>query len=108
MPNDIGNRPAAPMVTEDQGMNRRVRLTVRLGPNMHDRGRYEQGPAHGVRAMCAWPVGTKRDARKCERASVTASNDRKARDRTASEGTRFDVSVDADGARHLPARSADV
>jgi hypothetical protein len=44
----------------------------------------------------------------CERANITARNDRKARDRTASEGTRFDVSVDADGAHHLRARSADV
>jgi hypothetical protein len=33
--NDIGNRPAAPMVTEDQGMNRRVRMTVRLGPTVY-------------------------------------------------------------------------
>ena len=30
-PNDKGNRPAAPTLAEDQGMNRRVRLTVRLG-----------------------------------------------------------------------------
>jgi hypothetical protein len=30
-PNVIGNRPAAPMVTEDQSMYRRVRLTARLG-----------------------------------------------------------------------------
>jgi hypothetical protein len=30
-PNVEGNRPAAPTATEDQSMNRRVRLTVRLG-----------------------------------------------------------------------------
>ena len=30
-PNVEGNRRAAPMVTENQGMNRRVRLTVGLG-----------------------------------------------------------------------------
>jgi hypothetical protein len=30
-PNVQGNRPAALAVTEDQSMNRRVRLTVRLG-----------------------------------------------------------------------------
>jgi hypothetical protein len=30
-PNVEGNRPAAPTVTEDQSMNRRVRLTARLG-----------------------------------------------------------------------------
>jgi len=30
-PNIAGNRPAAPTMTEDQSVYRRVRLTVRLG-----------------------------------------------------------------------------
>jgi hypothetical protein len=49
-PNDKGNRPAAKIVTEDQGMNRRVRLTVRLGivgdaiADMHFAARHDAGP----------------------------------------------------------------
>jgi len=37
-PNVEGNRPAAPTVTEDQSMNRRVRLTVGLGLGLPDVG----------------------------------------------------------------------
>src|SRR6185437_5302871 len=35
-PNVEGNRPADEMRTEDQSMCRRVRLTVGLGPSVHD------------------------------------------------------------------------
>jgi hypothetical protein len=46
MPNDKGNRPAAPMLSEDQSMNRRVRLTARLG---HYAYLDEQDATSGVR-----------------------------------------------------------
>ena len=37
-PNVAGNRPAAPMVSEERNMNRWVRLTVRLGrSSTHER-----------------------------------------------------------------------
>jgi hypothetical protein len=60
-PNDIGNRPAAPMVTADQGMNRRVRLTARLGLEAQARGEWDgvktcerdDGTAHLVRRLAA-------------------------------------------------------
>ena len=38
MPNVEGNRPAAPMLTEDQSMNRRVRLTARLAVSRLETG----------------------------------------------------------------------
>jgi hypothetical protein len=38
-PNVQGNRPADEMRTEDQSMCRRVRLTVGLGPSVHDSDR---------------------------------------------------------------------
>ena len=46
MPNDKGNRPAALTMTEDQGTCRRVRLTVGLGPDVHETGANDHWPAH--------------------------------------------------------------
>jgi len=42
-PNVEGNRRADEMVTEDQGVCRRVRLTVVLGPSVHDADRVAEG-----------------------------------------------------------------
>ena len=42
-PNVEGNRPADEMVTEDQGVYRRVRLTVRLGLDPSRFARHQGG-----------------------------------------------------------------
>ena len=46
-----GNRPADEMVTEDQSMCRRVRLTVGLGPSAHDNS--PRGLMYGVMVEAA-------------------------------------------------------
>jgi len=52
LPNVEGNRPAAQMVTEDQGVCRRVRLIVRLGVSDPDALRIDD-PRLSVSSFCA-------------------------------------------------------
>jgi hypothetical protein len=47
-PNVEGNRRAAPMMTEDQSMCRRVRLTVGLGPSAYDCEPNDERPMRGT------------------------------------------------------------
>ena len=56
-PNVEGNRPAALTVTEAQSMNRRVRLTVRLGGELTDAGtgQHENAGAHDMMRFCLAP-----------------------------------------------------
>jgi hypothetical protein len=67
-PNVQGNRRAAPMVTENQSMCRRVRLTVGLGPSVHDSERIAKGRETARSPMLRLAAPGRSTMRACERA----------------------------------------